>query len=695
MKIIEKIINWLIVGLCFLLPIFFLPLTTEFYIFNKQSLLIFSTGLLLIFWTVKLLVGQKLVFKKTLLDLPLAIFGLTLITTTLIASPNKTEAWLNSNSTATLLSLIFLYWVITNNLKKKTIPWLFFGLIASASLLSLIAIYGYLGLGKAINGPDWFKNPLFTPTGGPLILITFLTSILILNLTLFIKKISQKLGITSLFLFLASFLTGLALIFTFTQVLPGKKTSLILPPFKSSWVIAIEAFKQSPLLGVGPGNYLTAFNRFRPIEFNNYSFWNTRFAYAADFPLEILTVGGAFAFGAWLFILFKTSKLLLANKKLFLKRKIISSFDHSKSKNEFQLLIMIEVAVLLLVQFFLPINFLFLWLFFLFLALLNLSQTQKVSLTLTSKAFLSLPLALVLILVLTSFYFWGRAWSAEFTFRRSLNALVQNQGLNTYNHQAKAISINPRYPLYRRAYSQTNLALANSLARQKNLSDQDRSNISILVQQAVNEAKAATSLNKTDVANWENLAQIYRNLISFAQGSDQWAIAAYRQAILTDPVNPLLRVNLGGLYYSLANFDEAIRLFQDAINLKPDYANAYYNLANAYKQQEKYPEALTALQAITSLIPSDSADFQKVLDEIETVRQKIPAPPAQTATSSAQPAERLTKPKPLPSTIIEPPIQLPQESGPEAVIKETESEKEISPTPSPQATPEASPTPEV
>ena len=103
--------------------------------------------------------------------------------------------------------------------------------------------------------------------------------------------------------------------------------------------------------------------------------------------------------------------------------------------------------------------------------------------------------------------------------------------------------------------------------------------ITKLIQQAIREAKVATVLNPTSAAYWENLAQLYRNLINFAEGSDQWAIAAYQQAITNDPINPRLRVNLGGLFYALGNYEAAIRRFENAVNLKPDYTNGYYNLA--------------------------------------------------------------------------------------------------------------------
>ena len=85
----------------------------------------------------------------------------------------------------------------------------------------------------------------------------------------------------SVWYFIPSLLMALGLGLTIYQILPGKDTSLAFLPYRDSWAIAIEAFKQSPLFGVGPGNYLSAFNRFRPVGFNNYQVWNFRFANAS------------------------------------------------------------------------------------------------------------------------------------------------------------------------------------------------------------------------------------------------------------------------------------------------------------------------------------------------------------------------------------------------------------------------------
>jgi tetratricopeptide (TPR) repeat protein len=272
------------------------------------------------------------------------------------------------------------------------------------------------------------------------------------------------------------------------------------------------------------------------------------------------------------------------------------------------------------------------------------------------------PAVILIVLCGGSLYFSGRAYAGELTFKRSLDAAAKNDGLNTYNLQREAILQNPLLPRYRRAYSATNLALANSIASNANLTDQDKQNIAQLIQQSIREAKVAVTLEPANTANWENLTLVYRSLINAAQGADQWTIAALSQAIMSDPVNPGLRIDLGGVYYSLGKYDQAIRLFQQATELKPNYGNAFYNLSHAYLMKKEITSAYDNMSQTLSLTQADSADYTKAKGELEELSKQLP----KTATPTEAPAPangELQAPSPAPSPAA--PVALPTGSGPE------------------------------
>ena len=264
-------------------------------------------------------------------------------------------------------------------------------------------------------------------------------------------------------------------------------------------------------------------------------------------------------------------------------------------------------------------------------------------------------------------------------------AAQQNRGLQTYNLQQKAIQRNPFNDNYRISFSQTNFALANSIANQgeEELTDQDKQNIQQLISQSVASAKNAIAINRQNSTNWQNLAGIYRNLLNYAQNAGQWTISAYQGAINTFPTNPQLRLQLGSLYYSTGNYDQAIRHFNKAIDLKPDWANGYYNLSHAYQQKEDWVPAFLNMQQVLALVERDSDDYQKVQEELAALKEKLPQQQQQTVQDQQRQESELTTPSPLPS--------------PRARFEDiTLPEDEVAPPPVPEASPEAeeSPAPE-
>lgn len=644
-KLLEKIILWGSIIFTFLIPLFFLPITVSFYEFNKNILLFLFATLALVAWALKIVLKKEIRLVHTPFGLPLLLLTIAFVLSTVFVSPNKAEALLTPGATGTILAATFLYFFLINNLSSEARNSLLNALSTAAAVLALIAVYQFIGIGEAIAPFAWMKSKLWTPVESPLTLTIFLLISLPLVLLPFFKKF-RKSFLSAAAFGLAAVLICLGFVVTLYQILPPKGSSPILLPFLNSWAIAIEGFKQTPLFGVGPENFLTAFNRFRPILFNRYPFWDVRFEVSSSYPLHLLTTVGILGLIAFLWLVLKIFSHLKPDRHFF--QKLNSSF--------------LSLLIIIPVMFFLPTSTLIIFVFFILLACSS-AKTGETQQRLR-KQFAFIPLILSLAIAATVFYLDGRAYAAEIYFKKSLDALAKNLGAETYNNQIKAISLNPQRTRFRFAYSQTNFALANALAARKDLSDQDRSNISQLVQQAIREAKIATVLSPDDAANWENLAQIYRNLINFASGADQWAIAAYQQAIRTDPVNPRIRVNLGGLFYALGNYDGASRQFQMSIDLKPDYANGYYNLAAAYREQKKYLEAYQTMQITVNLVPSNSPDWQKAKIELDDLAKKIPPQPTPTPQPTGKPEEALTKPQPLPSPVIKPPLELPKESEP-------------------------------
>jgi tetratricopeptide (TPR) repeat protein len=242
---------------------------------------------------------------------------------------------------------------------------------------------------------------------------------------------------------------------------------------------------------------------------------------------------------------------------------------------------------------------------------------------------------------------------------------------------ASAITLNPYMERYRMDYSQIALALVREIVKKQELSDADRQDITTLVQVAIGEAKAAVAINSTSSVTWANLARVYQAIMPIVQGADSWAIASFQQAINLDPVNPILRLGLGGVYYSLSRWDQAIRSFELAVAAKPDLANAHYNLALALREAGKLEEAADSMRQTIALLNAGTPDYDKAKKELEDLEAKIKTKkesekakketgseqaPAVTPGQGEQPP--LEKPTVQKEPIVKPPINLPQGSEP-------------------------------
>ena len=239
----------------------------------------------------------------------------------------------------------------------------------------------------------------------------------------------------------------------------------------------------------------------------------------------------------------------------------------------------------------------------------------------------SLLAALILLIVGTIGYFGIRYTASDLTFQKSLVAAAQNNGSLTYQEQARAISIFPYRDGFYRVFSQTNLALANTLASQTpqgaSPSAQVQQNITTLIQQSINSGRQATSIAPQSYVNWQNLSSIYRGLIGFGQNAESFAIATAQQSINLDPNNPQQYISLGGIYYQLGAWDQAQSQFQIAVALKPDYANSHYNLGHALEQKGDLENALVQYRIVKSLVVQDKASLEQIDKEIAALQGKV------------------------------------------------------------------------
>lgn len=440
-------------------------------------------------------------------------------------------------------------------------------------------------------------------------------------------------------------------------------------PFVTSWKVSASAFRDSPFLGTGPSTYLFNFTYYKPTDYNSTNIWNLRFDTAYNEFLYALGTIGGLGFVALLFFC-----VVILNFGLRGMRYSDNNLASGLAIGAIAGVCMLILHPTTVVMFVAFLSILAM------LMALHKSTSNVEELTIGIKASKLkntpfgdsetisnmvagdiLPMILfipIFIMVLIGLYNTYQVVSSDYYHRLALNA-ASSQSVNydcpipgskpqdkptaaivTYNCLVKAETLNPRIDLVRTDLAQTNFALANAIASAKgptetspsgSLTDQDKQTIQQLLSQSIAEAKNSIVLSQKNPQNYEVLASIYRQVAGVAENALSFSLDAYGRAIERDPLNPLLRLNVGGIYYSIKNYDLAIRFFSDAVNLKQDYANAYYNLSVALRDKGDLKSAETVAEQVVSILQKDTKnpDYKTASEYLADLKARI-------ATGSAQ-----------------------------------------------------------
>ena len=641
------------------LPLFFLPIIYDAFGLGKNIFLLGSGLIGLILWLIDWLKNKREVILVNKW-LKWAIFGLVLGIISYFRSgfgaQARSELSLFGIGGLLGLTIWFFLWMQTREKGefKKQVNWL----SISAVVVGIASIFVFIIPNSKLPFVWPEKNPLISIGQNWSLTGSFLAeSILFIFLLIeWGKRIAKKLKDKSDFG--SYFVEAMAVVFfgllAFLGIYKLVKSGWGYLDIRSGWVIAVETLKGKALFGVGIGNFIEAFSRFRPASFNLTNLWAS--------TLLISSMG----------ILHIWAELGLVG--LILVILVALSIIKKRKETGFWRVIMLGAMTLLLPPTFL-ITFLLYWTV---ASNFDESKEVKIFLPLGENGFNILPYLLTIAILVVSVwgtYKVGRGVVADYYYRQSLLAASKNDGANTYNNQIKAIGLNPNLADYRAVYSQTNLALANNfmtVGTGETISPENKEKASTLIQQAVRESQAAVNLDKNIGAYWANLGSIYQSLIGVIDGTLDWSVQSYQQAIAADPVNSNYNLTLGSLMYGAKNYSMAERYFEEAVVDKPDFANAWYNRAHSAKEQNKLQDAVTFMQQALNLVSADSDDYtkakkelddwQKQLDEaIAQYQEQLKQQQSQQQTQKPTETESLKTPQPLPTMGEEEKVNVPAE----------------------------------
>lgn len=632
-----------------IIPLVFLPLTQDMFVPIKFSVLVSGALLILLLWALGLATTGSANLSLSRASAGFGILAIAGFASLLIVSKARIEALLDPFGPATWVALTILITLgassITHEM-KRILSWTLLLVATTVAMLSILSHFQLL----AALAPSlpFLASRSWTPIGN----ISLIPWIALACLPLLLVEGSLAWKRRDLILLLCVFLVAVSLVASasFYAVLPANERITL--PFAEAWRIAAQSWSApvQAIFGVGIENYLAAFSQGRSASLNSTPLWNIRFTMANELVLQIATTMGILGV---IGLVFLARSLLNLTKGLL----ILALFLAPPSLPMLAIIAGVYLAT---------------------------TNDHYKTITIHIPSHLSWLRVETLILALGisagGFYFAGRAFVSELTFMRSLEARGRSDGKATYELQIRVLELNPSITRFRIAYSQTNLDIANAIARQARpetqatasgqpLSEPDRQTISTLIQQAIREAKIAVSLSPTSPLAWENLARLYHGLTNVAQGADQWAFAAYQQTIAVDPTNPTIRVSYATLLRDLGDTDNAFIQFQNAAYLKSDYALAHYNLAQIYRSRQQYLLEARSLAQTLAAVTKGTDDESRVRAELETAKSNLSdGDRAQIdellGVAPQTRGSELTSPLPETQTQLEPKIDLSSESSP-------------------------------
>ncbi len=688
-------------------PILFLPVFGDAYNLPKTLFLLIISAAMTIIWLADNF--RRKAFSITITPFLSALFFLSLVIglSVWFASGNYHISLLGL---PTNFFLAFLFFVAATSYygSKQVVKTSLIALVLASTVLSILFVYQFFDLLPSVVPWAVLKNnKLWTPAGGIFEVLFYAVSSLIIS---FVFAWQERHEVKKIAYFLATALSALAAGVVVYALFGGAGADYVWQhlPIRTSWVIALEVVKNYPLLGVGPGMFITAFNRFRDVGFNLTPNWNNKFFNSANTPFNFLSELGFLGLAGWLVFWWLVLKLVLNNWK--------RSVNDPSAKSLSMILIFSFIYQLLV-----PASGL-IWVMIIMLLALYIIIGQDMQLSFISRLLVSLETAvirhsqslgyrsgmilntmvglIILIIFGLNSAILVRYAQAEQAYANSIKASNQNDVRDLLNNLNLAIQRYPWLTKYHINVAQIHSNIIASLLKKdpKELTDDDKKQLQASIQVALSQARIAVKLNPADADTWAFLARTYSKIIGLAKGADGWAIDTYRQALVLNPVDPILRTELAGLLYSLNQTDEALSQARLATQSKVDYANAWYNMSLIYRKKKDYPQAFAAMQRVWVTLPFNSPDRQKAQSELDELKKKVqemqqqqqqqqqqpnqPQPPAQQASPTLAPLPTptpiLSEPTPI-STPSVSPIELPQD--------------EVQPPTTPTLTPTPIPTP--
>lgn len=662
LAVCEAVTKYSIYILVFLVPILFLPWTSDILDVNKQAATVLFSFVALFFWLAKCLAVGKITFRFNRTHFAVLALFLACLLSTIFSQDSYGSFWgwprVVSESLLTLISFALIYFFVAGVFSKKEAQVSLILLALSGALAILLGVLHLFGLflpfnfakstsfntiglvgsfgffvaillplliGLAISAKKWLKIIFIASIALSflaLVLVNYyivwwaalLGSVLIILFSVYKKDLfdARWLGLPMFFLVVALFF----IILNPQIPLPAKSTEVNLNQ-KATFDVALKAVKDAPVLGSGPGTFSFAFGKYRSVDFNQGRLWNLRFGAGSSKVLTALATTGILGFISLMTLM---ATALYYGVKFLLKKPLGDSASYAPvAMAAFTGFIVLAVSFFFYNSSF-TIYFLF---FFLAAVFAGLSEENKKEFSLNPSSIFTLGATFVFTLAfifgLGILFLNGQRYLAETNYVKGVALLTAGKSDEGAAKLEDAARMNPRVDTYFTELSGVYLAKLQGVLNDKNMPEDEKTRRGqLLVSNSINAAKIATDINPRNASNWLARGFVYQNLIGLVPDSAQWAINSYEEAVKLEPTNPYYLTQQGMVYMIKAatvskddatqknqDYAEAKKKFDKAVELKSDYAAARFQIAMLYQAQGKTAQEAAALEEAIKNSPND------------------------------------------------------------------------------------------
>ncbi len=427
---------------------------------------------------------------------------------------------------------------------------------------------------------------------------------------------TRKVSIRSLVVLVISIMFLLPLGSVFSNSISsmlGASNIQVRPSWTATFNISKNVLKENPAFGIGPNNFSTAWQQFKPIDINTTQFWNLDFISGIGFVPTFLVTTGIFGILSWLvflalFVYVGFISLFTREQRSIVRYASTTSFFVSLYFWIMCIFYVPSTAIIVL-------TFFMTGLFFATAHMQGVLKSKTFAFASFPKASFVFVLAFVLICIVSLAFLYGfsQKMVSAYFFERGASTLRAGGNLDfAEKNIGQAITYGANDAFYREysALQINRLGVIVSSVTTGEVTEAVQQEFQRILGNAIVSAQKAIEFNNTNYENWVALGRVYESVMPL--GLDQAyenAKNAYEEASKRSSANPQIYFILARLEATKQDFVKAKEYIAQALSKKSNYSEAIFLKSKIEVSQGDIKSAIASVENISVISPNDVGVF--------------------------------------------------------------------------------------